>query len=451
MEHRVLSPTAILGYGFPSQSFGRGIERNPDIIAVDAGSTDPGPYYLGAGESFTTRDAVLRDLSLLLPAAVDGGIPLIIGSAGGSGASDHVDWTVALIKEIAARLRLVFRMGIIYSDIAPRDLLGYWEAGRVRALRSVPELSAATILGTIRIVAQFGVEPIQQALSQGCQVIVCGRCYDPAPFAAAAIAKGFDPGLALHMGKILECGAIAATPGSGSDCVLGTLGPQSFTLEALDPRRTFTPLSTAAHTLYEKSDPYMLPGPGGALDLRRVRFDALDDGRVRVSGSRFVPEELPTVKLEGVRQIGYRTICIAGIRDPILISQIDTVLESTRLTVSESWRDDPDVAIIFRAYGRNGVMGSREPLSDRWCHELGLIIEAIASTQERANSACAVVRSTLLHVGYPRRKTTAGNLAFPYSPSDIECGPVYEFSIYHLLTPDGPSTLFPVQVQEVRP
>ena len=41
---KVLSPTAILGYGFPESSFEEGMSRKPDVIAVDAGSTDPGPY-----------------------------------------------------------------------------------------------------------------------------------------------------------------------------------------------------------------------------------------------------------------------------------------------------------------------------------------------------------------------------------------------------------------------
>ena len=36
---RVLSPTAILGYGFPVSSFREGLRRRPHVIAVDAGST----------------------------------------------------------------------------------------------------------------------------------------------------------------------------------------------------------------------------------------------------------------------------------------------------------------------------------------------------------------------------------------------------------------------------
>ena len=63
---KVLSPTAILGYGFPEASFMKGMEKKPDLIAVDAGSTDPGPYYLGAGKAFTNREAVKRDLTYML-------------------------------------------------------------------------------------------------------------------------------------------------------------------------------------------------------------------------------------------------------------------------------------------------------------------------------------------------------------------------------------------------
>ncbi|MDW7659272.1 MAG: hypothetical protein SCM11_19065, partial [Bacillota bacterium] len=42
-------------------------------------------------------------------------------------------------------------------------------------------------------------------------------------------------------------------------------------------------------------------------------------------------------------------------------------------------------------------------------------------------------RARLLHYDYPGRRSTAGNLAFPYSPSDIRLGPVYGFSLYHVV------------------
>ena len=43
-------------------------------------------------------------------------------------------------------------------------------------------------------------------------MIVSGRSYDPSPTAAMAIRAGFDPALAWHMGKIMECGALCAEP-----------------------------------------------------------------------------------------------------------------------------------------------------------------------------------------------------------------------------------------------
>jgi hypothetical protein len=68
-EIRILSPTAILGYGFPESSFQAGLARKPHLIAVDAGWDAPGRCYLGAGLSFTNRQAVQRDLRHMLAPA----------------------------------------------------------------------------------------------------------------------------------------------------------------------------------------------------------------------------------------------------------------------------------------------------------------------------------------------------------------------------------------------
>ena len=44
---------------------------------------------------------------------------------------------------------------------------------------------------------------------------------------------------------------------------------------------------------------------------------------------------------------------------------------------------------------------------------------------------------------------TSGNLAFPYSPSDIDTGAVYEFTIYHLMKAESPTELFPIHYDDV--
>lgn len=445
--YQVLSPTAILGYGFPEDSFRNGMDKKPDLIAVDAGSTDPGPYYLGSGKSFTNRLAVKRDLSFMLRAAVEASIPLIIGTAGGSGARPHVEWTLEIIEELARENGISFRMAVIHADIPQADVLDALARGRLRPLPPAPQITPGEIRSSTRIVAQMGAEPVIRALSLGCRIIVCGRCYDPVPFAAPPLLEGFDPGPAYHMGKILECAAIAATPGSGRDCVMGLLYEDCFELESLNAQRRFTRISTAAHTLYEKSDPYSLPGPGGMLDLRNTRFVALENGRVRVSGSRFIPAPTYCVKLEGVKPVGFRTISIAGIRDPVLIGQIEPVLDSICTEVEQGFGGAG--RLLFHRYGQNAVMGALEPEKNVKPHEVGLVIEAVAPDQEQANALCAYARSTLLHYGYPKRISTAGNLALLYSPSDISCGEVFEFNIYHLMETDDPSTPFPIEVREV--
>lgn len=449
-ELRILSPTAILGYGFPESSFRAGLAREPHLIAVDAGSVDPGPYYLGAGVSFTDRAAVSRDLRLILAAGRERDIPVLIGTAGGAGARPHLDWTADIVREIARQEGLTFRLAVIASDVPTTLLHSALQAGELTPLPPGPKAREEDITQSSHVVAQMGVEPLIRALELGADVVLAGRAYDPAVFAALPIRQGFDAALALHLGKILECAAIAATPGSGSDCMLGVLRDDHFLIEPLDPDRACTVTSVAAHSLYEKTNPSSLPGPGGVLDLTQTRFEQETDRIVRVRGSRFVPSPQHTVKVEGARRVGYRTISIAGVRDPGFIAGVDHILEAVTHRVADNFSDIPrdDYHLLFHVYGKNAVMGPLEPDTGVG-HEIGIVIEAVAHTQQLADTVCGFARSTMLHHGYPGRISTAGNLAFPYSPSDFKGGEVYEFSLYHLLAVDDPCALFKVHLQQI--
>ena len=445
---RILSPTAILGHGFPEASFATGPALNPDVIAVDAGSTDPGPYYLGAGVSFTTRPAVKRDLQLILAAGYGRGIPVLIGSAGGAGARPHLDWCVEIINEIAREDQLSGTLAVIPTDMDSDKVDGALADGRIQSMTAGTPLTGEAVRASTHIVAQIGEAPLIRALADGADVVVAGRCYDPAVFAALPIMRGYPVGLSLHMGKILECAAIAAVPGSGSDCMFATLDETGFTVETLSDDCICTVTSVAAHTLYEKSDPYRLPGPGGTLDLTGTSFEQLDSRRVRVTGTVFQPSPSHMIKLEGARLTGYRTVSIAGARAPDFIAGLDDILAGVRDVVAGQF---PQIAqggatLLFRAYGRDGVMEGLEPERQHPPHEIGLVIEAVAATQDQADAICAFARSTLLHFGYEGRKSTAGNLAFPYSPSDFKAGEVYEFSVYHLMQIDDPESAFPARL-----
>lgn len=451
----IYAPMGMLGYGFPEQSLRAALEQDPVIFAMDAGSTDPGPYYLGIGKSFTSRTMVKRDLSLLLPAARRKGVPLVIGSAGGAGGAPHLTWTVEIVREIAAEQGLRFKMAVIQAEQDRAYLHEQLEQGAIFDFETGRELTPEDIDACSHIVGQMGVEPVIEALQSGAEVVVAGRAFDAALTAALPIMNGIDRGLALHMGKIVECGSLVAVPRT-SDGVVAHIAADHFLIQPADPNKRCTVDLVAAHTLYEKSDPYRLHLPGGMLDLTQASFEAHDDRTVRVSGSRFVPADQYTIKLEGAARVGFRTVCLAGARDPILIERFDEVIEKVRAKLRNDLAaviSPEQYQVLFRLYGRDGVMGPLEPrLRDGDAplpYELGLVIEVVAPSQEVADTVCALARSATLHQGYEGRLANAGNLAFPYSPAEFAAPEVYEFRVYHLMKVDDPCAPFPISYQEV--
>ncbi|HKU93912.1 MAG TPA: acyclic terpene utilization AtuA family protein [Vineibacter sp.] len=436
----VFAPQGMLGYGIPERSMRLGVARQPDVIAVDAGSIDPGPYYLGAGTSFTNRRAVRHDLSMILDAAHAHAIPVLIGSAGGAGGDVHLDWLIDIYHDICRERGYTFRTARISAEIDRRWLKQRLESGGVAPLDCDRVLTSADIDNATRIVGQMGFEPFMAAIDAGAQVVIAGRAFDPAMMGAHALMQGFDRGLVVHMGKLLECGGAAAYPRHGSDGLLGTIERDSFTVEPPNPDKVCTIQSVAAHSLYERADPYHMHFPGGAIDLTESRFEQASPRAVRISGTRYIAAQRYTIKLEGAAQAGFRTIAIAGVRDPILIAQLDAYIANVRTRVAERYPDGYELHV--HVYGRDGVMGSLEPHKATQSHELGLLFDVIAPDPETSAAVLALTRSVALHVTYPGRKGIAGNLAFPFSPSDIQTGAVYTFNIHHLVTIDDPCEPF---------
>ncbi|MEA1936371.1 MAG: acyclic terpene utilization AtuA family protein [Thermodesulfobacteriota bacterium] len=443
-EIRILSPNGILGYGFPLSSFEAGLNLKPDVIAVDAGSIDPGPYYLGAGVSFTTREEVKRDLVYMLRGAYSLDIPVLIGTAGGAGAKPHVDWVLEIVDEVLKEEKVEFRRAVIYSDVSRELLLNKLKNGKVNPLSAEPPLNDEMIHDSERLVAQIGVEAFIEALEAGANLIIAGRSLDVAEFAAFPIWKGFPKGLAIHLGKILECGAIAAEPGSGRDCLFGILRKDHFLVYPTNQGRRCTKTSVAAHSLYEKEDPLKLWVTDGCIDISEAKFEELDERTVKVSGSRFVSKDISHLKVEGVRFVGFRFVCIAGSRDPYFISSLLELEDEVKREVRENFpniKEGRDYSIRFVNYGIDGVMGELEPRSNV-SHEVGIVMEVVGKNRETAKTILASVRSTLLHIGFEGRRSTAGNLAILFSPSDFDGGKVYEFSVHHLMEVDSEKEVY---------
>jgi len=448
-----LAPSGSLGSGYNLEAFRRGLEEEPDFIGQDAGSTDMGPYYNGSASLFLPRATYKHDLSIMLKAARERKIPLIVGSVFTSGARKQLDEGVAVIKEIAAEAGLSFRMAVIDAELDKADLKR--RAAKHRGLESLgPEqpLTDAAIDRAGPICAQMGVEPIIKALEQGAEVVIAGRACDDVLFAALPIMRGFDRGLALHMGKILECAGISAVPCDLAEPLVGRVRKDHFLVRPGNPEHRCTPISVAAHSLYERGDPCIQPGPGGINDLTDSRFEQADERTVRVAGSRFIPDATYKVKLEGAEFVGYRSIVMVGIRDAVMIRQLDAVLEEARqraLKRFPMWQEEA-CHLDYHVYGRDAVMRGLEPNPAHVPQEVGLLIEAVAGRQELANAIAMFVRGTLQHASYPGIVTTAGNLAYPFSPFNVPVGPAYRFSVYHLLPLADPCEIFPIDLVEVR-
>lgn len=448
----LVSATGMLGSGFREESITAALDLGAVMIGCDAGSTDAGPNALATGRPMFSRPAVKRDTEVLLRLAVGAGVPLIIGSAGMGGGRSNLDWLLEIVHEVAAEGGLHFKLATIDSEQSKATIRELNGRGRVRPLPPAGPLTDAEIDDSIHIVAMMGVEPIQAALREGADVIVTGRSSDPSIYAAIPLMRGYSPAITWHAAKILECGAAAVALRTAPDSMFGVVREDEFDIWPLRDDFRCTPQSIAAHSFYETSDPFTLYEPGGALDLRQATYTALDDRTVRVQGAGWVPADDYTVKLEGARLAGYSTIVLGAVRDPLIIAELDDWLagldESLKVRLGNVF-PGVDYEIVLRVYGRDGVMGALEPTPTVTGHEVALMWDVISDSQEISHSIAASIAHMALHHPIPRWRGLITGLAFPFSPAEVDRGPVYEFHLNHVALPDTPVELFATTYEEV--
>ena len=446
---RALAASGQLGYGIPIPAFRAGMDRDPHFVGCDMGSIDVGPYYLGSGRLATSEVITRRDLKLVLQGARARNVPLLLGTAGTSGAAPHLRQTLDMIRDIAREERLNFRMAVIHADV-PRDLIKRMAAaGRIRALGNIAPVDDQTIDAAAHIVGQMGNEAFMRALALRPDVIIAGRACDTAIFASVPAMLGYDPGLAVHMAKIIECTSICCVPG-GRDAILGTLERDSFTLESMNPERAATPMSVAAHSLYEQADPLLVHEPEGVLDVSDARFEAIDPRRTRVSGARWTPAAQPSIKIEGAEWVAERAVLCAGSCDPRVIANLDAIEAGVRKNVDGILAGSASgYQIKFHVYGTGATQlfpGASLPTPG----EVFFLVECLAPTADTAKAVAGVTKQYLLHHGFPGRLSTGGNIAFPFTPPELPGGTSYRYSLYHVIDCDDLAAVFPVEVEDVR-
>ncbi|KAH8671535.1 hypothetical protein BX600DRAFT_496218 [Xylariales sp. PMI_506] len=454
-ELRIFTPVGMLGYGFNEAIFWTTIRNGVDAIIVDSGSTDSGPSKLALGTTSCPPAAYTRELELFLTAVHVYKTPIIIASAGGDGTNAHVDLFVQLIEEIVQR-RQFRSMNVvkIYAEIDKHLIHQKFSKGDIKPCGyAVPLLTASDIDDPPQIVAQMGLEPYLAAMKEhpDFDIIIGGRSYDPSPYAAFCVYHGFeDLGLAYHMGKIMECGGICTVPKSRE--VVAVVRRDSFGIIPCNPSARCTSVSVGAHTLYEKTRPDILKGPGGELQLAETTYEELSDGRtVRVRGARFVPDPPGsyTVKLEAARTAGYHSIFFGGFSDPILIAHSDIIVEMVKEHVASLISFDYDLKLTV--YGKADSISMFPNSNTEITQPASLAIcgESRASTQNQANQVVNAARVACMHTSYPGQKATSGNFGMVCAPFEIPMGPVCEFCVYHLMAVEDPISLFPIKFEMI--
>jgi len=162
----ILTPNAMLGYGYRQDHFWYGIEKyKPAAIIVDSGSTDGGPYKLGMNKMTCGRESYVRDLSSMLEACFFHKTKVLISSAGGDGSNSHVDEMLSIIEEIAEAKGYSFKIATIRTDISRTLIKKRLRDGKVTPCGFLHRLYPEMVDDAVEIVGQMGCEPYVQISS----------------------------------------------------------------------------------------------------------------------------------------------------------------------------------------------------------------------------------------------------------------------------------------------
>jgi hypothetical protein len=446
---KIICPNGHLGFApLRTESFELGVQASPDYIAADSGSDDVGPVPLGSDTSTSPQAWQRQDLEHMLLASRRLRVPMIIGSAGDTGANSRVDLYVSIIRELAQEHGLgKFRVGYFYSEVDKEYLRAKIRKGQaVQGLDGFAELSEAELDATERIVAMAGVHPYVELLKQGADVIIGGRSSDAAVFAAPALHHGFPADRAYYLGKVLECASFCAEPYGGKETVMGTISQEDVQVTAMHPEQRCTIASVSGHAMYERSNPYEEFFAGGQLDMTHCHYEQLDERTTRITGSRFLPSQKTRVKLEGAGKVGERYVGLCGIRDPYTVANVDRVIGWARDQVRARF-GETGYELHYNVYGRDGVMGDLEPLRDKPGHELCVMVQGIAPTREMAEELTMIGLRQMFYARLPDVKGTAGSVAFPLDEV-LHASPAYRWTLNHTVEVEDPMELFPTHIVE---
>lgn len=448
---RILVPSGALGLGYDEEAMERAIATKPDLIAIDGGSTDSGPSYLGRGVSKYSRASTKLEWKSLMIAREKAGVPLVIGTAGTCGSDSAVDWLVEITREIAEELNQSVKIAVLKSSQSVEEIARSLKEGRIEPLFPAPEISDELVRQTTNMVALAGAEQIQAALETGADIVIAGRTTDTAIISALPLMNQNHAGGAWHGAKVGECGALCASnPQSG--VVLIDFDDEGFTITPTADGAKASPYTVSAHMLYENSDPFVLYEPGGHLDVSNAHYKQVDERSVRATGAKWVPSDSYTVKLEGAKIAGYQVMVFALLRDRRYVENArkwtDDICEKCKAKIEKRLKiTGNEFTLELRLIGKNASFGDLETRNDV-PHEIGVMGFVTASSEALAEEIGKILNPYLLHHPLTKEEEVP-TFAFQFSPAEVKVGPVYEFCLNHVLHLDNPMEAFSLETMDL--
>ena len=447
---KVLVPSGVLGLGFDLEALNNGVKNNPDIISIDGGSTDSGPYSLGSGTSKYSRAAIKAEWKSLMIAREKANVPLVIGSCGTCGTNGMVDWMENITIELAEELNQNIKIAKLYCQQEKNFIKKKFQLSKIFPLNPAPMLNDHLIEEMTNIVALAGAEQIQECINTGAEIILAGRTTDTAIISALPLMKGANPGSSWHGAKVAECGALCTTnPTSG--VVMVEFDKTGFTVEPMSKNASCTSETVAAHMLYENADPYILHEPGGYMDVTYSNYYNIDTKKVRVEGAKWHPSKQYSVKLEGAKIAGYQASLLVLLRDKKYVENVkkwtDKLSKFLKKEINERMAiDTSEYSMEFRHIGLNATLGELEK-NIRSPVEVGVLC-LITSKNQISTEIAKLINPFLLHFPLSSNEELP-TFAFPFSPVHSDRGCVYEFALNHILELDNPMDAFQIEISEV--
>ena len=447
---KVLVPSGVLGLGFDLTAFKNGLKLSPDIISIDGGSTDSGPFSLGTGTSKYSRNSIKSEWKTLMEARQKLKIPLVIGSCGTCGTNNMVDWMEEITLEISKELNHKVKIAKLYCEIPNSKLLKNYKNGLLADLEPKVKINEKLIKNITHTVALAGSEQIQAAINTKADIILAGRTTDTAIIAALPLLNGSQPGISWHGAKIAECGALCSTePTSG--VVMIEFNNKDFIIFPLSKKAKCTPETVSAHMLYENADPFVLYEPGGYMNVKNATYTAINKKKVKVEGAEWIKEKNYYVKLEGARISGYQTSSLILLRDERYVKNAEKWSSKLKSFLIEEIQKrmnlkNKDYDLQFRHIGKNATLGDLE-LKACTPAEIGILCIVTSKKMEISVEISKLINPFLLH--YPLTKNEElPTFAFPFSPVHAERGALYEFSLNHKLKLKDPMSIFKIELKD---